>query len=251
MGKTALIIFIIVATIIFIVFITGLFLFVFHYRKRIIMHENEKQLLALNSILKGQEEERSRMAKDLHDGVGGMLSGIKLNLSSMKGNMIIQEKDAQLFNKSITQLDNAIAEMRRVAHNMMPEALIKFGLSEAIQDYCDGINESHTVVMKFTAIGQSGPLEKSIEVILYRIVQELSNNAIKHAEAKNIFIQLSQHPKGLSLVVEDDGKGFDTHQITKGAGLQNVQSRVDYLKGHFTIESETGKGTSVNVDIPL
>lgn len=251
MGKTALIIFIVVATIIFLVFITGLFLFVFHYRKRIIMHENEKQLLALNSMLKGQEEERSRMAKDLHDGVGGMLSGIKLNLSSMKGNMIIQEKDAQLFNKSITQLDSAIAEMRRVAHNMMPEALLKFGLKEAIQDYCDGINESHTVTMKFTDIGNSKPIEKSIEVILYRVIQELSNNALKHAEAKNIFIQLNYHQKGLSLVVEDDGKGFDTGQTTKGAGLQNVQSRVDYLKGNLSIESDGGKGTSVTIDIPL
>ncbi|MEP7319623.1 MAG: histidine kinase, partial [Panacibacter sp.] len=122
MGQTALIIFIVLATIIFLVFITGLFLFVFQYRKRIIMHENEKQLLALNSILKGQEEERSRMAKDLHDGLGGMLSGIKLNLSSMQGNMIVHEKDVQLFSKSIVQLDNAITEMRRVAHNMMPEA---------------------------------------------------------------------------------------------------------------------------------
>jgi signal transduction histidine kinase len=169
----------------------------------------------------------------------------------MKGNMIIQEKDAQLFNKSITLLDNAIAEMRRVAHNMMPEALIIFGLKEAIQDYCDGINESHTVTMKFTAIGQGGPMEKGTEVILYRIVQELSNNALEHAAAKNIFIQFSQHPKGLSLVVEDDGVGFDSGQMTKGAGLQNVQSRVDYLKGHFFVESDAGKGTSVNVDIPL
>ena len=220
-------------------------------QKEIVQLQQEKQFIATNSILEGQEAERSRMAKDLHDGVGGMLSGIKLNLSSMKGNMIIQEKDALLFNKTISQLDNAISEMRRVAHNMMPEALIKFGLSEAIQDYCDGINESHTVTMKFTAIGQGELLEKSTEVILYRIVQELSNNALKHAEAKNIFIQFSQHSKGLSLVVEDDGVGFDTGQITKGAGLQNVQSRVDYLKGNWDIKSEIGSGTSVNIEIPL
>ena len=251
MGKIALIIFIIIATLIFLVFVTGLFLFVFQYRKRIIMHENEKQMLALNSILKGQEDERSRMAKDLHDGVGGMLSGIKLNLSSMKGNIIIHEKDAQLFNKSITQLDSAIAEMRRVAHNMMPEALIKFGLSEAIQDYCDGINESNMVKLKFTPLGVDKTIEKSTEVILYRIIQELSSNAIKHAAAKNIFIQLNQHAKGLSLVVEDDGNGFDTTQITKGAGLQNIQSRVDYLRGHLSIESGANKGTSVNIEIPL
>lgn len=219
----------------------------------IIRFEQERQLIATNSLLQGQEAERSRMAKDLHDGLGGMLSGIKLNLSSMKGNMIIQETDAQLFTKSISQLDNAIAEMRRVAHNMMPEALLKFGLGEAIQDYCDGINESNTVKMKYTQLGFQEPLEKSAEIILYRIIQELSNNAIKHAMAKNIFIQLTRHERGISLTVEDDGKGFDTTQLQKikGAGLQNVQSRVDYLKGTCEIQSSAGTGTSVNIEIPV
>lgn len=217
------------------------------------MHENEKQLLAMNYIIQGQEAERSRMAKDLHDGLGGMLSGIKLNLSSMKGNMIIQETDALLFTKSITQLDNAIAEMRRVAHNMMPEALLKFGLGEAIQDYCDGINESNAVKMKYTQLGLQQPLEKSTEVILYRIVQELCNNAIKHAEAKNIFIQLTKHERGITLTVEDDGKGFNTTLLSniKGAGLQNVQSRVDYLKGSLEIQSSPGNGSSFTIEIPV
>lgn len=214
--------------------------------------EQEKQLVAVTSILEGQEAERSRMARDLHDGLGGMLSGIKLNLSSMKGNMIIQETDAQLFTKSIEQLDNAIAEMRRVAHNMMPEALLKFGLGEAIQDYCDGINESNVVKMKYTQMGFHEPLDKSTEVILYRIIQELSNNAIKHAAAGNIFIQLIKHERGITLTVEDDGKGFDTTQLSalKGAGLQNVQSRVDYLKGSCEIQSMPGNGTSVTIEIP-
>lgn len=213
------------------------------------MHENEKQLLALNSILKGQEEERSRMAKDLHDGLGGLLSGIKLTLSSMKGNMILQEKDVQLFSKSIGQLDNAITEMRRVAHNLMPEALLKFGLHEAIQDFCDSINESNTVKVKFVQLGM-GTMEKSTEVVLYRIIQELSNNAIKHAAAKNVLIQIDIHEKGITLTVEDDGKGFDVSAAVKGAGLSNVQSRVDYLKGAIHIHSGIGEGTSVNIEIP-
>ncbi len=205
----------------------------------------------MDSIIQGQELERSRMARDLHDGLGGMLSGIKLNLSAMKGNMMIHESDAQLFNKSILQLDNAITEMRRVAHNMMPEALLKFGLTEAVQDYCDGINESNTVKMKFTTIGFNQPLEKSVEVILFRIIQELSNNAIKHAVAKNIFIQLNNHGQGVTLTVEDDGKGFDATQITKGAGLQNVQSRIDYLKGSMEINSKEAEGAAFIIEIPL
>jgi two-component system, NarL family, sensor kinase len=251
MGKTALIIFIVLAGIIYLVFIAGLFLFIFQYRKRKIMHESEKQIIAMNSIIQGQELERSRMAKDLHDGLGGMLSGIKLNLSSMKGNMIIHENDAQLFTKSIVQLDNAIAEMRRVAHNMMPEALLKFGLTEAVQDYCDGINESNAVKMKFTAIGLDQAMEKPTEVILYRIIQELSNNVLKHAAAKNIFIQLNKHEQGITLTIEDDGIGFNSTQITKGAGLQNVQSRVDYLKGTMEINSSPGEGAAFIIEIPL
>ncbi|MEP6949751.1 MAG: ATP-binding protein [Ginsengibacter sp.] len=221
--------------------------------KKIKELEQEKQLVAINTILQAQETERSRMAKDLHDGLGGMLSGIKLNLSAMKGNMIIGENDAQLFARSISQLDSAIAEMRRVAHNMMPEALLKFGLSEAIQDFCDSINESNTVKMRYTTLGPQGGLEKSTEVILYRIIQELTNNAIKHAMAKNIFIQLIIHEKGITLTVEDDGKGFDTAQLSniKGAGLKNVQSRVDYLKGILEIDSKTGEGSSFNIEIPV
>ncbi len=213
--------------------------------------EKEKQLIALSGMLQSQEAERSRMAKDLHDGLGGMLSGIKLNLSSMKGNMIVQGNDAALFNKSLGQLDNAIGEMRRVAHNMMPEALLKFGIVEAVQDYCDDINESKMVTMKFTQLGLSHPLDKSTEVILYRIIQELSNNAIKHAGGNNIFIQMTQHEQGLTLTVEDDGKGFDTAQITKGAGLQNVQSRLDYLNGTMEINSTLGVGSTFNLEIPL
>ncbi|MEO8769714.1 MAG: sensor histidine kinase [Ferruginibacter sp.] len=253
MGKTTLIIFIVLAGIIFMVFVAGLFLFVFQYRKRKIMYENEKQLLALNSILQGQQEERSRLAKDLHDGLGGMLSGIKLNLSSMKGNIVINEKDALLFNKSLLQLDNAIAEMRRVAHNMMPEALLKFGISDAIRDFCDGINESNSVKMKYQGINFTEPLEKSTEVILYRMVQELSNNAIKHAHANTIFIQIAQHELGITLTVEDDGKGFNMNDgnIKNGNGFKNIQSRVDYLKGSWDIKSEPGKGTSINIEIPV
>jgi two-component system, NarL family, sensor kinase len=214
--------------------------------------EQEKQLTAVSSIMQGQEKERSRMAKDLHDGLGGILSGIKLNLSAMRGNQIIQEADATIFSRSISQLDTAIQEMRRVAHNLMPEALLKFGLNEAVQDFCDGINHAGAVHMKFNHYGPVLPKDQSIQVILYRIIQELSNNAIKYANAKTILIQLTKHEKGISLTVEDDGNGFDISELemTKGAGIENVISRVNYLKGTFTIDSEIEKGTSCFIEIP-
>jgi signal transduction histidine kinase len=157
-----------------------------------------------------------------------------------------------LFNKANNQLDNAISEMRRVAHNMMPEALLKFGLGEAIQDYCDGINESNLVKMKYTQIGSLQSLDKSAEIVLYRIIQELTNNALKHAVAKNIFIQINKHSKGFTITIEDDGKGFDyTASAGGGQGLKNVQSRISYLKGSYDIKSEKGNGTSINIEIPI
>jgi signal transduction histidine kinase len=225
--------------------------FILGYALSLRAAESDKKLV--QTLLENQqivETERSRLAKDLHDGLGGMLSGIKLTLGSIPGNMVLTGDNTIVLAKAIGQLDNTITEMRRVAHSMMPEALLRFGLSEAIQDYCDGINESKLVKMKFTQIGLNQPLEKPVEIILYRIVQELTNNAIKHAMANNIFIQLNKHEQGLTLTVEDDGKGFDITQIKKGDGLQNVQSRVDYLKGNMEIHSKTGDGSGFTIEIP-
>lgn len=222
-------------------------------KKMIAALEQEKQLVATKTILQAQESERSRMAKDLHDGLGGMLSGIKLNLSSIAENIQATEKDKQLFFKSMGQLDNAINEMRRVAHNMMPEALLKFGLTEAIKDFCETINESNACKLKLTHIGNLPQLEQSTEIIIYRIVQELVNNSIRHGRSKNIFIQLIKHEQGITVTVEDDGSGFDESQLNniKGTGLLNVQSRVDYLKGSCEIKTEKGNGTSINIEIPV
>lgn len=213
---------------------------------------SDKKLVAsLQENQKLVEVERARLARDLHDGLGGLLSGVKLTLSSISGTSIFPDKNAGIFASAINQLDTTIAEMRRVAHSMMPEALLKFGLNEAIQDFCDGINENGTIKMKYHQINFKQRLEKPTEVILYRIIQELSNNSIKHAAPSIIFIQITKHEQGLSLVVEDDGKGFDTTQTKKGDGLKNVQSRIDYLKGDWDIKSEIGNGTSVNIEIPL
>lgn len=110
------------------------------HTQRIHELEKEHQLIAAQSLMKGQEEERGRLAKDLHDGVGGLLSGVKLSLSTMKGNVILSEENAAAVDTIIGQLDNSITELRRVSHNMMPEALIKYGLKEALENYCESID---------------------------------------------------------------------------------------------------------------
>jgi signal transduction histidine kinase len=214
--------------------------------------ETDKKLV--QTLIENQqivETERSRLAKDLHDGLGGLLSGIKLTLIGVADK--VPQENTVLFTKANNQLDTAIREMRRVAHNMMPEALLKFGLGEAIQDYCDGINESNMVKMKYIQIGSLQGLTQSAEIVLYRIVQELTNNALKHAAAKNIFVQITKHPRGITVTVEDDGNGFDTAILHagKGQGLKNVQSRVEYLKGEYDIKTEKGNGTSINIEIPV
>jgi two-component system, NarL family, sensor kinase len=212
--------------------------------------QNEKLLLATESILKGQEDERSRMAQDLHDGLGGMLSGVKLTLGAMKGNIILSEASGRLFTKAFEQLDSSIGEMRRVAHNMMPEALVKLGLQQALQDYCDGINENKKIDIKSEFHGLENRLEASTEIIIYRIVQELINNIIKHADASNVLVQVMKNDAELNITVEDNGKGFNKEEALSknGTGLKNIQSRVDYLKGHLDIKSAPGKGTSVQID---
>jgi signal transduction histidine kinase len=214
--------------------------------------ESDKKLV--QTLIENQqivETERGRLAKDLHDGMGGLLSGIKVTLNSVADK--IPEKNTALFTKAGNQLDTAIREMRRVAHNMMPEALLKFGLGEATQDFCDGINESNLVKMKYTQIGSLQILDQSTEIVLYRIIQELTNNALKHAAAKTIFIQITTHEQGLSITVEDDGKGFDAKVLPDagGSGLRNVAARVDYLKGSIDIKTEKGNGCSITMEVPF
>ncbi len=215
--------------------------------------EKDKQLVAVDAMLKGQEEERSRLAKDLHDGLGGLLSGVKYSLSNMKDNLIITPDNMAVFERSLDMLDTSIRELRRVAHNMMPEMLTRFGLDEALKEYCNSINTTKLVNVKYQSLGMEQRLEQSIEIIIYRIVQELLNNILKHASASEAFVQLIKEQNRLSVVVEDNGKGFDpnTHGNKDGAGLINIRSRVDYLKGQLAIHAEPGKGTLVNIEFNL
>jgi two-component system, NarL family, sensor kinase len=210
--------------------------------------EKEKLLLATQSIVKGQEAERSRLAKDLHDGLGGLLSGVKLQLGAMKGNLILSEEQGRTFNHALGKLDESISEMRRVAQNMMPEALMKLGLQQALQDYCDGLSASQPFKIIGEFYGLENRMASSVEIVVYRIVQELLNNAVKHSGASTILAQVMRHDNSLTITVEDNGVGFETGKVLEGSGLTNINSRVHYLKGNLDIQSNIGKGTSVHID---
>ena len=223
-------------------------------QQRINELETEKKLAATEAVLKGEEQERTRLAKDLHDGLGGMLSGIKFSLNTMKGNLVMTPENAQAFERSMDMLDSSIKEMRRVAHNMMPEALVKFGLDTALKDVCTDINQSGALQVNYQSIGMQQVQINSVTAsTIYRIVQELLNNTIKHASAKNAIVQLSKTDGILSVTVEDDGKGFDTAILkqTRGIGWDNIQNRVEFLKAKMDVDSSPGKGTSVHIEINM
>jgi two-component system, NarL family, sensor kinase len=213
--------------------------------------EKDKQLSAIDAMLQGQEEERSRIAKDLHDGLGGMLSGTKLSFINMKDNLVLTPENAVQFDKSLSMLDNTIADLRKVAHNLMPEALVKFGLDEAVKDFCSSIQSSSNLKVVYQQVGEKRKLTNTAEVFTYRIIQELVNNAVKHAGAKQIIVQLNINTHKLSITVEDDGKGFDINSIanSKGAGMDNIKYRVQYFNGTLDIVTAPGKGTSVNIEL--
>lgn len=223
-------------------------------QQRINELETQQQLTATEAVLKGEEQERTRLAKDLHDGLGGMLSGIKYSLNTMKGNLIMTPDNAQAFERSLDMLDSSIKEMRRVAHNMMPEALVKFGLDTALKDFCNDINKSGALQVSYQSIGlENEMIEQTTSITIYRIVQELINNTMKHAAAKTAIVQVAKTDGRLSVTVEDDGRGFDIAILnpSKGMGWSNIQNRVEFLKGTLDVQSEKGKGTSVHIEMNI
>lgn len=213
--------------------------------------EKDKQLYAADAMLKGQEEERSRIAKDLHDGLGGMLSGVKLSFINMKENMVMSAEGVIAFENSILQLDATIRELRKVAHNLMPEALVKFGLKNALLDYCNTMQLSSKVSVGYEQLGDERALGNTADLNIYRIVQELISNAIRHGNPSQIMVQLTKTKTKVLLTVEDDGDGFEKDNALgkEGMGLKSVQQRVDYLKGSVDMDTAPGQGASINIEL--
>ncbi len=214
--------------------------------------EKERQLVATKSVLKGEESERSRMARDLHDGLGGLLSGVKINLSSMKGNSIITSENAQAFDHAIKLLDTSISELRRVAHNLMPETLNHYGLKTALNDFIVEMSKNPSTKLTFSFFGADIRFESQLELTAYRIAQELVNNSMKHSGAAKIDLQLIADIDRICIQVVDNGKGFDTKGSSRdGKGLVSIRDRVTANNGRFEIESTQGEGTEATVEFLL
>lgn len=170
----------------------------------------------------------------------------------MKDNLIMTPENQQAFERSIDILENSIKEMRRVAYNMMPEVLVKFGLDTALKDFCNDMKLSGVININYQSIGLNDiPVPQTIAITVYRIVRELVNNIIKHAAASAAMVHVVKIENKFSLKVEDNGKGFDTSvlSVPKGIGWENIKSRVSFLSGKMNVQSTGGKGTSVIIEI--
>jgi len=213
--------------------------------------EKERQLVAAKSVLQGEEAERARLASDLHDGLGGLLSGVKLKLSFMKENAIITSENLAHFNHALDLLDASITEMRRVAHNLMPETLMHYGLQTAINDFIKQVAPEGLPLIKFNTFGDDLRFDKELEITVYRVTQELITNSVKHSNAKLIDIQLFTEKERICVQVNDNGIGFDPAKLDpskKGSGLNTMRNRITAFNGQFEILSQPGKGTETTLE---
>ncbi len=211
----------------------------------------KNKMLAMNSLIEGQEAERLRIAKDLHDSLGGLLSSVKAHFT------IIQNEIEQLEKLNVTErtnqlIDEACLEVRRISHNMMPHALSISGLEGALEDtaaYMRSLQYNVTLDIHHLP----GDIESTKQVTIYRLIQEVLSNITKHAQAKNVLIQLFGHDDKIHLIIEDDGQGFDYEEaISKGGlGIKSVNSRVEFLDGTIEWDSVQAKGTTITIIIPL
>ncbi len=211
---------------------------------------------ALNSTFEGQELERKRLAKEIHDGLGPLLSTVKLNLETVVSEL--KQKDntnlLQRLENTSHLIDSITSDLRNISRDLMPTVLEDFGLVAALENLCRRLDETNKLKVNFYNSGMKNRFEKNIELGLYRIGQELINNAIKHSGGATLNIQLIKHKNSIVLMVEDNGTGFDEkakNPANHGIGLINIEARTKALGGEFFIDSSEGRGVIATVEIPV
>lgn len=240
------------AAAVFLLTVLGFILYIYRSKQRankdkIQQIETDSKLGVANALLEGEERERQRIARDLHDSLGGSLAGIRIQLSASRQEQLAPDPT---IDRAIVQLEHAIAEVRRIARNMIPESLLARGLDTALQDLCAAFSPS-SIHIEYQSSGLSPDIPILTQTNIYRVVQELLVNAVRHGKASQIIVQCIQEDNRILLTVEDDGQGFKPEDtlMNPGIGLQNIQRRVDYMQGQLSIESEPGEGTAVNIEI--
>ena len=217
-----------------------------YYRNKFLRHKAmmEKEIAI--------EQERTKMARELHDGLGSMLSGIKHSFTAMTKDFNLDDKQKLLFHTNLDKLNESIKELRNISHNMASDALLKYGLENSLRDYCNNTSLNSGIPVSFTALDTKDlSINEEKSVHIFRIIQELFQNIIKHSDAKNVVVQISNNNRQLYITVEDDGKGFNLAGTKgqDGIGLKNIETRIKLLKGDLDYKTAPGKGTSVLMTI--
>ena len=209
--------------------------------------EQEKQIVATQSVFDGEVQERTRLARDLHDGMGSKLTAMKIHLEKLKQIAGFDNPKEEQFNIVMDILDDSVQEMRRVSHNLMPETLSHAGLKPAVDEFCRSMSSQ----IIFNYYGDETRLDLKLEALIYRIIHELVNNALKYSAASQIMVQIAQEQDTISFTVQDNGRGFDTTAQTEGMGLQSIRTRVASFGGDIQIDSKVEVGTEVNVELKI
>ncbi len=219
--------------------------------RRKIRIEAQLQRDAAQQVLQAEERERRRIATDLHDGVGQMLSVALLNLNQSLEDIPQNTEVRKSAEKAYSLLSESYDEMRSISHQMMPNALLKAGLASSIREFVEKI-DGPKIKVQLDIIGLGDRLDEQTETILYRSIQEAVNNVVKHAGANKLILQLIKDEEGITVTIEDNGKGFDTQKIAQfnGIGLRNIFSRIALINGTVDIDSAPGKGTLFVIHIP-
>lgn len=215
--------------------------------------EVERQILS--AVIQAEEKERSRFARDMHDGLGPLLSTIKLYVNELKSSALPDEERAALITSCNEMIDDAVNSTRTISNNLMPRVIHQYGLIKAVESFCEKVNRTNKLNISFENEHLPDRLDVNLELILFRIISELINNTIKHAQAKNILILLVRKENHLSLFFRDDGTGFNAEEImqkeNKGMGLKNIISRVRSINGNYSFSSRPGEGFSIKIEVTL
>lgn len=221
-----------------------------NYAQNLKSLKDQKEIEVMQAMIKGEEEERKRIARDLHDGIGSMLSSLKMRF--MKVNSASEKVDLNEIESMNTLLNNSITELRQVSYNLIPESLLKLGLEHALNDLCHML-KTDDVPIDFHANNIKEDIPESIQITIYRIVQELLNNALKHSKGNEILVDCSQNQSVFFITIEDNGIGFDLEKMNEfnGQGLKNLKNRVELLNGKMEIDSSNERGTAFHIELSI
>ncbi|MBI9037503.1 MAG: sensor histidine kinase [Bacteroidales bacterium] len=224
---------------------------IFNLQGRINKLRKENEAKVLSAIIKTEEKERQKFAKELHDGLGPILSSIKMAISAINKS-IVGKTNEQIIENTENSVDNAIIAIKEISNNLSPHILIRFGLEKAIKTFTDTIITSENLEIIINSNLNGKRFDFNIEVILYRIIGELITNTLRHASASKVEISLYNYAGKIELFYSDNGIGFETKKIkTNGMGLSNINSRVKSLDGEMEINSMNNQGVFIKISLTL